>query len=190
MNEKNRNTPKISLQSIVLIVFLVAGVGILFLLQTKNSTFNLSGTSQLQKGKPAPDFSLPNLDGSMVSLADYKGKVVLLNIWATWCPPCVEEMPSMEKLHQALKEEAFEIVAVSIDASGLKAVRPFMEKYKLSFPALIDPGGTTQSLYRTTGVPESIIIDKNGIVVEKIIGQRDWGSSEVMQYFRDLIQKS
>ena len=88
-----------------------------------------------------------------------------------------------------MKEEAFEIVAVSIDASGLKAVRPFMEKYKLSFPALIDPGGTTQSLYRTTGVPESIIIDKNGIVVEKIIGQRDWGSSEVMQYFRDLIQK-
>ena len=190
MSEKDRDKAKISHQYIILVALLVISAGIIFLLQTKDSNFNLSGSSQIKKGKPAPNFSLPNLDGSMVSLADYKGTVVLLNIWATWCPPCVEEMPSMEKLHQALKEEAFEIVAVSIDASGFKAVRPFMKKHKLSFPALIDPGGTTQSLYRTTGVPESIIIDKNGIIIEKIIGQRDWGSSEAIQYFRDLIQKN
>jgi cytochrome c biogenesis protein CcmG/thiol:disulfide interchange protein DsbE len=93
--------------------------------------------------------------------------VVLLNIWATWCPPCVEEMPSMEKLHQELKDDGFEILAVSIDVSGAKAVIPFMKKHKLSFPALTDTKGAIKSLYQTTGVPESFIIDKDGIIVEK-----------------------
>ena len=190
MNEKDRNKKRLSFQTITLIVLLAIGVGFIFLLQTKDSNFSLSGQSQFERGKPAPDFSLPNLNGTMISLADYKGKVVLLNIWATWCPPCVEEMPSMEKLFQVLNEEGLEILAVSIDASGLKAVGPFMKKHKLNFPALIDPSGTTQGLYRTTGVPESIIIDKNGIIIEKIIGPRDWGSSESIQYFRDLIQKN
>ena len=190
MNEKDRNKKRISFQTITLIGFLAIGVGVIFLLQTKDSNFSLSGPSQFERGKPAPDFILPNLNGTMISLADHKGKVVFLNIRATWCPPCVEEMPSMEKLFQALNEEGLEILAVSIDASGLKAVGPFMKKHKLNFPALIDPSGTTQGLYRTTGVPESIIIDKNGIIIEKIIGPRDWGSSEAIRYFRDLIQKN
>lgn len=190
MNEEDQNSARFGFQSILLIFLLAIGVGIIFLLQTKDSNFSLSGRSRIERGKPAPDFNLPSLDGTMISLADYKGKVVLLNIWATWCPPCVEEMPSMEKLFQALNKEGLEILAVSIDASGLKAVRPFMKKHNLSFPALIDSKGTTQNLYRTTGVPESIIIDKDGIIVEKIIGPRDWGSSEAIQYFRDLIQEN
>ena len=150
MNEEGQNTARINFKSILLIVLLAIGVGIIFLLQAEDSKFDLSGSSKFQKGTPAPEFSLPNLEGTMVSLADYKGKVVLLNIWATWGPPCVEEMPSMEKLFRALNKEGLEILAVSIDASGLKAVRPFMKKHKLSFPALIDPNGTTQSLYRTS----------------------------------------
>jgi len=189
MNESAQNKRAGNFQSFILIALIFVGVVTFFLLQTKDTDFNLSGLSKFQMGKPAPGFSLPNLDGTMVNLADYKGKVVLLNIWATWCPPCVEEMPSMEKLFQSLKGEGFEILAVSIDASGIKVVRPFMEKHKLSFPALVDPKGTIQTLYRTTGIPESIIIDKNGIVVEKIIGPRDWGSSEAIEYFRDLIKK-
>ncbi|MBW2297682.1 MAG: TlpA family protein disulfide reductase [Deltaproteobacteria bacterium] len=190
MHEKVRNDRRISPQSTVLIVLAVISVGIIFLLQTKDSTFSQLGSSQFQKGKPAPPFSLPNLDGNMVSLGAYKGKVVFLNIWATWCPPCVEEMPSMEKLFQSLNKEDFEILAVNIDASGLKAVRPFMKKHRLHFPVLIDPKGTIQRLYRTTGIPESIIIDKNGIIVEKIMGARDWGSNEAIRYFQDLIQKN
>ena len=190
MNEEGQHTARINFKSILLIVLFAIGAGVIFLLQAEDSKFDLSGSSKYQKGNPAPDFSLPNLEGTMVSLADYKGKVVLLNIWATWCPPCVEEMPSMDKLFRALNKQGLEILAVSIDASGLKAVGPFMKKHKLSFPALIDPNGTTQSLYRTTGIPESIIIDKKGIIVEKIIGPRDWGSSEAIRYFRDLIQKN
>jgi peroxiredoxin len=179
------------MKSKILLIFLfIIGAGIIVLLQTKDSSFNLSGSPPLGKSLPAPDFTLPNLDGKMVSLVDYKGKVILLNIWATWCPPCVEEMPSMEKLYQELREEGFEILAVSVDASGDKVVTPFMKKHKLSFPALTDTGGAVKILYQTTGVPESFIIDKDGIIVEKIIGPRDWATPGAISYFRNLIQKN
>ena len=102
-------TRKVNLQSVLLIFLIAFGIGIIFLLQTKDSSLDLSVKPRLAKGVQAPGFSLPDLDGKMVNLADYTGKVVLLNIWATWCPPCVEEMPSMEKLHQELKEEDFVI---------------------------------------------------------------------------------
>ena len=125
----------------------------------------------------------------MTSLIDFKGKVVFLNIWATWCPPCREEMPSMEKLYQELKGEDIEILAVSIDTSGSNVVAPFMKEYKLNFPALLDPEGTIQNLYGTTGVPESFIINKEGIIEKIVIGPMDWSTPEVVRSFRDLIQK-
>ena len=190
MKEEIQEVRKVNFQSILLIFLIIIGVGIIVLLQNKDSLFNLSGKPRLLKGVPAPNFTFPDLDGKMVSLDDYKGKVVLLNIWATWCPPCVDEMPSMEKLHQELKGEAFEILAVSIDASGAKDVLPFMKKYKLSFPALTDTRGAIKELYQTTGVPESIIIDKNGIIVEKVIGPRDWATPGAIRYFRNLIQRN
>jgi peroxiredoxin len=181
---------RVNFQYLVIIVLIVILLGILILLQTKDSPYNpSSGWSQVTKGLPAPNFSLPGLGGQMVSLTDYKGKVVLLNIWATWCPPCVEEMPSMEKLYQKLKGEGFEILAVSIDESGAQAVRPFMKKHKLSFPALIDSRGTLKGLYQTTGVPESFIIDKDGILVEKVIGPRNWAVPEAIGFFRNLIRR-
>lgn len=124
----------------------------------------------------------------MVSLMDYRGQVVLLNIWATWCPPCVDEMPSLEKLHQSLKNKNFEILAVSIDSSGAETVSLLMEKHKLSFPALIDAAGSLKKLYQTTGVLESFIIDKTGRMVGKLIGPRDWAVPEAVQYFETLIQ--
>lgn len=190
MKEDIRKVRRVNLQSIMLIFLIIIGIGILVLLQTKDSSFNLSGRPRLGKGESAPNFTLPDLDAKMVSMADYKGKVILLNIWATWCPPCVEEMPSMEKLHQELKDEDFEILAVSIDTSGAKTVLPFMKKHKLSFPALTDTKGAITSLYQTTGVPESFIIDKDGIIVEKVIGPRDWVAPGAIRYFRNLIQRN
>jgi peroxiredoxin len=95
----------------------------------------------------------------------------------------------MEKLYRELRGEGFEILAVSIDALGAKVVAPFMKAYGLSFPALLDPKGTVQQLYGTTGIPESFIIDKNGIIAEKIIGARNWATPEVIRFFRNLIQK-
>ena len=179
---------RVSLQSMVIIVLIVILVGILILLQTKDSFYHPSSGTQLAKSLPAPNFSLPGLDGQMVSLTDYKGKVVLLNIWATWCPPCVEEMPSMEKLYQKLQGEGFEILAVSIDESGAQDVQPFMKKHKLSFPALTDPEGRIKGLYQTAGVPESFVIDKDGTLVEKVIGPRDWAIPDAIRFFRNLIR--
>ncbi len=184
--QKNR---RFSFQSLVIIVLIVILVGILILLQTKDSFYHPSGISRLTKGRPAPNFSLSGLDGQTVSLTDYKGKVVLLNIWATWCPPCVEEMPSMEKLYQELRGDGFEILAVSIDESGAKDVRPFMKKHKLSFPALTDAEGIIKGLYQTTGVPESFVIDKDGTLLEIVIGPRDWAAPEVIRYFQSLIRR-
>jgi peroxiredoxin len=188
--QENQKSRRISLQSLVIIFLIVILFGILILLQTKDSPYNPSSGSQVTKDLPAPNFSLPGLDGQMVSLTDYKGKVVLLNIWATWCPPCVEEMPSMEKLYQELQGEGFEILAVSIDESGAQDVLPFMKKHKLSFPALIDSRGTLKGLYQTTGVPESFIIDKDGMLVEKVIGPRDWAVPEAIRFFRNLIRRN
>ncbi len=96
-------------------------------------------------------------------------------------------MPSMEKLYQRLKGEDFEILAVSIDSSGEVAVGPFVKKYKLTFPALIDPAGAIKMSYRTTGIPESFIIDKDGILVKKIIGSVDWTKPEILNLFQRLI---
>ncbi len=190
MEEKEIQTVgRSNFKSITILCLIVVMLGIFILLQGKDAFFNAYKKPLLEPGLPAPDFSYPGLDGKMVSLSDYRGKVVFLNIWATWCPPCREEMPSMEKLYRELRGEGFEILAVSIDALGAKAVAPFMKEYRLSFPALLDPEGTVQQLYGTTGIPESFIIDKKGIIAEKILGARNWATPEVIRFFRNLIQK-
>jgi len=180
---------QINYRSVILILLMISGLLILSLLN-RNRSYNKSvKIVPIEIGLPAPDFTFPGINGKMVSLSDFRGKVVLVNIWATWCASCVDEMPSMERLYQNLKGKDFEILAVSIDSLGVKVVAPFMKKYKLTFPALIDSSGTIGAGYRTTGVPESFIIDKNGILVKKIIGPRDWTQPELLRFFQDLIQK-
>ena len=180
---------KINYRSIILIFLMIAGLLILLLLNQNKSYNNSVKIGPIEVGLPAPDFKFPDMDGKMVSLSDFRGKVVLVNIWATWCSSCVDEMPSMEKLYQKLKGEDFEILAVSIDSLGEKVVAPFMKKYKLTFPALIDSAGDIRIGYRTTGVPESYIIDKDGILVKKIIGSLNWTKPEILHLFQRLIQK-
>ncbi len=168
---------------------MITGLLILLLLNRNKSYYTSVKQDPIKVGLRAPDFTFPGINGKMVSLSDYRGKIVLVNIWATWCPPCVNEMPSMEKLYQKLKDESFEILAVSIDSLGLEAVAPFMKKHKLTFTALTDSAGTIRIAYGTTGVPESFIIDKDGILVKKIIGPLDWATPEILRFFHDLIQK-
>ncbi len=134
-------------------------------------------------GALAPDFELSTLNGGNVKPSNYKGKIVFLNFWATWCPPCREEMPSMESLYQRLKDRNFEMLAVSIDKDGEKIVRPFVEKHGLNFTVLLDPGGKTYPLYGLTGVPETFIIGKNGMILQKIIGPQDWTKKNWLDYF-------
>jgi peroxiredoxin len=136
---------------------------------------------------PAPDFTLPGLNGELISLSDFKGNVVLVNVWATWCPPCVYEMPSMEKLYQQFKKEKLKILAVSVDTSGAGAVAPFMKNHNLTFQALIDPAGTILTTYGVNSIPQSFIVDKQGHLIKKIIGPIDWATPEMFGFFRDLV---
>jgi len=173
-------------------VFIFVAVTVLVIilsLKLNDTSFKFSNQVSIEDGTSAPDFTFPGLDGKKVRLSDYKGKVVLVNIWATWCPPCVDEMPSMEKLYQKFKGENFEILAVSIDEPGLKAVAPFMKKSGLTFPALIDSEGTIKTVYGITGIPESFIIDQQGILIKKIVGPVDWAATNVFRFFSELIQK-
>jgi peroxiredoxin len=138
-------------------------------------------------GATAQDFKLPALRGDYVKLSDYRGKVVFLNIWATWCPPCREEMSFMESLYQSLKGREFEMLAVSIDREGEKVVSPFAAKYGLTFPVLLDPDSKTYRLYGLTGVPETFIVDKSGVVIYKVIGPQNWVKKEWLDYFDRII---
>jgi len=140
-------------------------------------------------GKEAPDFTLPTLSGNSVRFSDYKGKVVFLNFWATWCPPCREEMPSMESLYQRLKGREFEMVAISLDQEGKKVVGPFVTKYGLTFPILLDTDKKASQLYRLSGIPETFIIDKNGFITLKITGGQNWMEKKWLEYFDQIIGK-
>jgi len=126
-------------------------------------------------GSRAPAFSAVNVrTGRPASLADYRGKVVLLNIWATWCQPCRVEMPSMERLHQKFGGKDFDVVAVSIDEGDASAVTKFAQELGVTFDILHDRAGAIQRIYQTTGVPESFVIDRDGIIVKKVIGAAEW----------------
>jgi peroxiredoxin len=141
-------------------------------------------------GQPLADFSLPDLHNQMVQLSSLRGKVVFINIWATWCPPCVDEMPTIQRLHDQLHARGLAVLAISLDALGTQVVAPFVRDYRLSFPVLLDARSTIERLYRTSGVPESFIVDKRGRLVEKIVGPRDWAHPQMLALFERLLAAS
>src|SRR6476646_370561 len=145
----------------------------------------------LTVGKDAPDFSLPNLDDKTVKLSDYRGKVVFLNFWATWCKPCREEMPSMEVLYRNFERDGLVVLAISIDrVTTKKDIPPFIKSLNLTFPVLVDSWGQTDKRYKLMGVPETYIIDQQGISREKIIGPRDWTVLDNLQTITGLLKKN
>ena len=139
-------------------------------------------------GQPAPEYSAVSLQGGgPVSLEQLRGKVVLLNVWATWCAPCVREMPSMQRLHQALGDSGLVVLAVSVDVSDPGAVRAFYEEYGLTFPMIQDRSRAIERIYQTTAVPESFVINKNGMIMKKLIGEQNWDSPANRELFRRLL---
>ncbi len=135
----------------------------------------------------APDFSLPDLEGKQVSLSNYKGKVVLLNFWATWCPPCRLEMPTIEQAYRKYKPNGFEVVAVSVDAGPTSAVKHFLEEFGLSFQVLRDPGMETLRAFRTFSLPTSFVIDRRGIIRLREPGYRDWTDAQSTTLLQELL---
>ncbi len=131
----------------------------------------------LEKGKPAPDFVLEDLAGRETRLSDFRGQLVFLNFWATWCPPCRDEMPSMERLHQLMKGRPFKMLAVSLDTDAATANR-YIQENGFTFTTLNDHQQKTAALYRTTGVPETFLISAEGTLLLKVIGPDNWSSPE------------
>jgi len=139
-------------------------------------------------GALAPDFRLENLDGGTVELSDLRGKVVYVNFWATWCAPCRDEAPALQRLYQALRGEGFEILAPTIDAANDRpAVEAFRKEYGLLFPILLDSGQEAYARYGATGVPETYLIDAEGRLAEAYIGPRNWDDPRYAREIRRLL---
>ena len=137
-------------------------------------------------GSPAIDFTLADIFGADKTLSDYKGKVVFLNFWATWCPPCRNEMPHMQSLYDSMFGEDFEMLAVSIDHKTKAEVSQFISQHGYTFPVLVDPRSKVASRYNVTGIPVTFIINKEGIIVDKVVGARDWGAHAMVQKLTKL----
>ena len=139
-------------------------------------------------GAAAPDFALPGLAGEPVVLSQQRGSVVFVNFWATWCPPCRDEAPSLERLYAKLRDDGFRVLAVSVDAAGEEAaVDAFVLEFGLSFPILLDPGKRAHDSFGVTGVPETYLIDAQGRLAERFIGPRDWDDPRYARVVRRLL---
>ena len=178
----------------------VAGVGVLLAVLLGAGWLVRDRFLPVDVGMSAPAFTATDLQGRPVSLEDLKGQVVLLNVWATWCGPCRDEMPSMERLHQELGPQGLKIVAVSVDAApgaasarAQSAAQPggdvaeFARQLGLTFTIWHDPSGSIQRTYRTTGVPESFVIDRNGVIQKKVIGATEWDTGSHPELLRRLL---
>jgi peroxiredoxin len=156
-----------------------------------------AGESGTNPGDLAPDFSVRDLDGKPAKLSDYKGKVILLNFWASWCEPCLSEMPALERMYAKLRDKGFAVVAVGMDDTPT-ALKEFKDRLGLSFPILVDSSGQTK-MYKVHGFPESFIIDRSGKLVMiqdpesddpvvRIVGPREWDSPNSISRIEALLK--
>jgi peroxiredoxin len=165
----------------------VAIVAVLALAAATILVFGETAGDPIGQGSPAPAFALPRVrDGAPLSLSDLRGRVVLLNFWATWCKPCEDEMPAMERLYQQLGGADFELVAVSVDEDAAE-VTDFVDRLALSFPVLLDRGREVSTAYQTFRYPESFLIDREGVVAARFVGPREWDSELYVERIRRLV---
>lgn len=155
------------------------------------AVFALVSTPQtpgpLGRGSAAPHFALPQLGSAeWVELSALRGRVVLVNFWATWCKPCEEEMPAMERLYQELQDEGFELLAVSVDETR-EPVQEFQRRMGLSFPLLLDSDKRVATLYQTFRFPETLLIGADGTVIERYVGPKEWDSEAYVERIRRLL---
>ncbi|HCU23854.1 MAG TPA: hypothetical protein DF383_02460 [Deltaproteobacteria bacterium] len=152
---------------ILFLIALAAVSGIYFLLHQGSG-------SGPKIGDPAPDFSLSDRRGQSTTLSEFRGKVVLLNFWATWCGPCQHEMPSLEALYERYREKNFVVLGVSLDEEGWVAIDAFLKQVPVQFPILLDSVQKTSELYQVYRIPETYLIDAQGKIVDKFVGPQDY----------------
>lgn len=138
---------------------------------------------------PAVDFTLQTLEGEEVSLFDYEGKLVFLNFWATWCPPCRAEMPSMERVYNKLPSDSFVILAVNVNEPK-EDVQSFMDEHGYTFPILLDSDGKVSSIYQVEGIPTTWLIGPDKTVVGRLVGTTEWDTPEMLEIFDELLENT
>ena len=172
------------------LIFVLAGL-ILTVAAVSASTLTTEeilrvGLQPLKERTEIVDFELRDLSGATRRLSDFKGKVVFLNFWATWCGPCRFEMPSMERLYKSLKGKGLEIVAVNLQEDR-KSVQRFVDEHGLSFPVLLDSTGRIGATYGARSIPTTYVVDRDGFVIAGTIGTREWDTEDYVRFFEKLL---
>tara|TARA_Y100001960_G_C14597101_1_gene788739 strand:+ start:442 stop:1020 length:579 start_codon:yes stop_codon:yes gene_type:complete len=171
-------------------VFLFVVALILFFEHFNEGAFHLGDVNIGEnEAKLAPFFAVENLKSNREGLADHKGDVILLNLWATWCAPCRVEMKSFETLYRRYRSQGLTILAVSIDKGPVETVRNFAEERGLSFPILIDTDGVVEKLYPSPTIPATFVIDKAGQIVTTVDGAKNWESEETFKAIEFLLRR-
>jgi DsbE subfamily thiol:disulfide oxidoreductase len=159
--------------------------------QPSSKAINYKLVSNLQEMKdhsPAPDFTLPNLEGKKLALKDFRGRLLLLNFWASWCVACREEMPAMERLYQKYRDQGFVILGVNVK-DDKKSALSFVKELKITFPIAFDPAGEVGLLYGASGLPASYLIDAKGIALARAWGPADWYSPGARELIEKLLEE-
>jgi thiol-disulfide isomerase/thioredoxin len=168
----------------IFFIVLVSTTGYAESIQDKLVRF---GITVPKKKTEAIDFELEDMNGDIKKLSSYSGKVVFLNFWATWCGPCRIEMPSMQRVYEEFKDKGFVIVAVDLQEDK-KVVKKFITEYNLTFPVLLDKTGKVGGIYGARSIPTTYLIDRNGYIIGRQIGAREWDTQEFKELFGEILQ--
>lgn len=176
-----------------LLICFMAAHGMLTIATSQAEVPAANGTAVAERGvvkvgDVAPNFQLRDLAGQMVTLSQLRGKIVLLNFWATWCGPCRVEMPAMEQLYRTFPRKEFEILAVSTDPQGAVVTRPFQQEMGFTFPILHDSEYRVGLTYGARTLPMTFMVDRQGVIRQKIFGARDWDSPEARELIQTLMK--
>ena len=172
----------------LLLTILVAVV--IYRVQTPvDSQVKIKSQVGLEVGMQAPDFTLRNLNGNLEGLSEFKDQVVVLNFWATWCAPCLEEMPAFETLYRRYRSQGLTVIAVSLDKGDTSKVEKFVDEHSLTFPVLLDLDGIAERIYPSFTIPFTYVIDKKGRIAARVDGAKNWSSNETFAALDILIKR-
>ena len=197
LNDSKKNTYALTKKYILLFIIIFIGAILFFFEHFIEAPISITDVQVKENfdqrksavGYLAPDFSLRNLKGNYESLDSFRGQVVVLNFWATWCAPCRVEMPSFEKLYRRYRSEGVAVLAVTLDKNAGPKIKSFVDEYELSFPILLDEKGEVERLYPSMTIPFTYVIDREGRVVARVDGAKNWESNETFEAIEYLLKK-
>jgi peroxiredoxin len=187
-SSKENTSTHLRKHGLLYLLFVIVLAVIAYRIQLSPNQQTALNQARPEVGHPAPDFTLRNLQGNLAGLGDFKNQVIVLNFWATWCAPCLEEMPAFEKLYRRYRSEGLTVLAVSLDKGDTSKVEKFVDTHNLSFPVLIDSDGIAEKLYPSFTIPFTYVIDKKGRVAARVDGAKNWASSETFAALDILIK--